>query len=126
MAAQMPPSWLGMPQHVEIEMDMSLAMSFDPDFADPTEWARMYRSVGMQVVPAMSHKENRQQWKRPALPKWRELESELIPDFTFERWYGEEGEHARRNNMGLIAGACSNGIFVVDLDLHKDVRAQAW
>ena len=105
---------------------MSLAMSFDPDFADPTEWARMYRSVGMQVVPAMSHKENRQQWKRPALPKWRELESELIPDFTFERWYGEEGEHARRNNMGLIAGACSNGIFVVDLDLHKDVRAQAW
>ena len=105
---------------------MSLAMSFDPDFADPTEWARMYRSVGMQVVPAMSHKENRQQWKRPALPKWRELESELIPDFTFERWYGEDGEHSRRNNMGLIAGACSNGIFVVDLDLHKDVRAQAW
>jgi hypothetical protein len=100
--------------------------TFDPDFADPTEWARMYRGRGMQVVPAMSHKENKNQWKRPALPKWRELESELIPDFTFERWYGEEGEHARRNNMGLIAGACSNGIFVVDLDLHKDVRAQAW
>ena len=126
MAAQTLPAWHGSQQHVEIEMNMSLAMSFDPDFADPTEWARMYRSVGMQVVPAMSHKENRQQWKRPALPKWRELESELIPDFTFERWYGEEGEHARRNNMGLIAGACSNGIFVVDLDLHKDVRAQAW
>jgi len=86
----------------------------------------MYRSVGMQVVPAMSHRENRNQWKRPALPKWRELENELIPDFTFERWYGEEGEHARRNNMGLIAGACSSGVFVVDLDLHKDVRAQAW
>lgn len=99
---------------------------FDPDFADPTEWARMYRGVGMQVVPAMSHKENRQQWKRPALRTWRELENQLIPDFTFERWYGEDGEHARRNNMGLIAGACSSGIFVVDLDLHKDVRAQAW
>jgi len=100
--------------------------SFDPDFADPAEWARMYRGNGMQVVPAMSHRENKNQWKRPALPKWRELENELIPDFTFERWYGEDGEHARRNNMGLIAGACSNGIFVVDLDLHKDVRAQAW
>ena len=100
--------------------------SFDPDFADPTEWARMYRGSGMQVVPAMSHRENKNQWKRPALPKWRELENELVPDFTFERWYGEDGEHARRNNMGLIAGACSNGIFVVDLDLHKDVRAQAW
>lgn len=114
------------PSKFEIEMNMSLAMSFDPDFADPTEWARMYRSVGMQVVPAMSHKENKNQWKRPALPKWRELESELIPDFTFERWYGEDGEHARRNNMGLIAGACSSGIFVVDLDLHKDVQSQAW
>jgi hypothetical protein len=86
----------------------------------------MYRGSGMQVVPAMSHRENKNQWKRPALPKWRELENELVPDFTFERWYGEDGEHARRNNMGLIAGACSNGIFVVDLDLHKDVRAQAW
>lgn len=105
---------------------MSLAMSFDPDFADPTEWARMYREHGMQVVPALSHREDRNQWKRPALPKWRALENELAPDLTFERWYGENGEHARRNNMGLIAGACSNGIFVVDLDLHKDVRAQAW
>ncbi len=105
---------------------MSLAMSFDPDFADPTEWARMYRNFGLQVVPAMSPKENKNQWKRPALPKWRELEHVLAPDFTFERWYGEEGEHARRNNMGLIAGACSNGVFVVDLDLHKDERAQAW
>lgn len=100
--------------------------TFDPDFADPAEWARMYRSVGMQVVPAMSHRENRQQWKRPALPKWRELENELVPDFTFERWYGEDGEHARRNNMGMIAGACSNNTFVVDLDIQKDERARAW
>ena len=99
---------------------------FDPDFADPTEWARMYRSVGMQVVPALSHREDRNQWKRPALPKWRELENELIPDLTFERWYGEDGEHARRINMGMIAGACSNGLFAVDLDTHKDERARAW
>ena len=99
---------------------------FDPDFADPAEWARMYRGSGMQVVPAMSHKENSQQWKRPALSTWREFENELVPDFIFEGWYGEGGEHARRGNMGLIAGACSGGIFVVDLDLHKDVRAQAW
>ena len=101
-------------------------MSFDPDFAAPDEWARMYRSFGLQVVPAMTPKENRTQWKRPALPKWRELENTLVPDFTFERWYGEDGEHGRRYNMGLIAGACSSGVFVVDLDLHKDVRAQAW
>ena len=101
-------------------------MSFDPQFADPTEWAKMYRELGLQVVPAMKPSENKTQWKRPALPKWRELEHELAPDFTFERWYGDNGEHARRYNMGVIAGACSNGVFVVDLDLHKNVRAQAW
>ena len=86
----------------------------------------MYRELGLQVVPAMKPSENKTQWKRPALPKWRELEHELAPDFTFERWYGDNGEHARRYNMGVIAGACSNGVFVVDLDLHKNVRAQAW
>ena len=101
-------------------------MSFDPQFADPTEWAKMYRDLGLQVVPAMRPNENKTQWKRPALPKWRELENELAPDFTFERWYGDNGEHARRYNMGLIAGACSSGVFVVDLDLHKNPSAQAW
>ena len=101
-------------------------MSFDPEFADPTEWAKMYRELGLQVVPAMRPSEHKTQWKRPALPKWRELENELAPDFTFERWYGDNGEHARRYNMGLIAGACSSGVFVVDLDLHKNIRAQAW
>ena len=101
-------------------------MSFDPDFADPTEWAKMYREIGLQVVPAMKPSENKTQWKRPALPKWRELEHDLAPEFTFERWYGDNGEHARRYNMGVIAGACSSGVFVVDLDLHKNIRAQAW
>jgi hypothetical protein len=101
-------------------------MSFDPEFADPTEWAKMYRELGLQVVPAMRPSEHKTQWKRPALPKWRELENELAPDFTFERWYGDNGEHARRYNMGVIAGACSSGVFVVDLDLHKNIRAQAW
>lgn len=105
---------------------MSVAMNFDPDFAEPSEWARMYRSAGFQVVPAMTPRENRNQWKRPALPKWRELEHELAPDFTFERWYGESGEHSRRNNMGIICGACSDRVFVIDLDLHKKPEAQAW
>ena len=101
-------------------------MSFDPDFADPTEWAKMYRELGLQVVPAMRPSDHKTQWKRPALPKWRELEHELAPDFTFERWYGDSGEHARRYNMGVIAGACSSGVFVVDLDLHKNQSAQSW
>ncbi len=99
---------------------------FDPDFAAPTEWARMYRAAGFQVVPAMTPSENHTQWKRPALPKWRALEHELAPDLTFERWYGEQGEHAHRNNMGIITGACSDGAFMVDLDLHKDPAAATW
>ena len=28
--------------------------------------------------------------------------------------------------MGLITGACSGGVFVIDLDLYKNVGAQAW
>ena len=109
-----------------IEIDMSAMMSFDPDFAEPSEWAKMYREHGLQVVPAMSHRDNKSQWKRPALPTWRALEHELVPDLTFERWYGENGEHARRVNMGLICGACSDRVFVIDLDLHKHEAAQAW
>lgn len=100
--------------------------SFEAEFADPTEWASMYRGLGLQVVPAMKPSENKTQYKRPALPKWRELEHQLAPDFTFERWYGENGEHARRYNMGMIAGACSDGAFIIDLDLHKNPQAQAW
>jgi hypothetical protein len=105
---------------------MSAQVEFEPDFADPTEWARMYRAAGLQVVPAMTPSENRQQWKRPALPKWRALEHELAPDLTFERWYGENGEHARRNNMGMITGACSGGAFMIDLDMHKNPAAAQW
>ena len=105
---------------------MSAQMSFDPDFADPSEWARMFREHGLQVVPAMSHRDSKGNWKRPALPTWRALEHELVPDLTFERWYGESGEHHRRNNMGLICGACSGNVFVIDLDLHKKEAAQAW
>ena len=105
---------------------MQMTSTFDPDFAEPSEWARMYRGIGFQVVPAMSHRENKLQWKRPALPKWRALEHELAPDLTFERWYGEGGEHSRRNNMGMIAGACSGGIFVVDRDTQKHDGAVGW
>ena len=107
-------------------MSAKSVQQFDPDFADPTEWARMYRDAGLQVVPAMTPSENRTQWKRPALPKWRALEHELAPDLTFERWYGEQGEHARRNNMGMITGQCSGNVFMIDLDLHKNPAAATW
>jgi hypothetical protein len=74
----------------------------------------------------MTPSENRTQWKRPALPKWRALEHELVPDLIYGRWYGENGEHARRNNMGMITGPCSGNVFVIDLDVHKNPAAAAF
>jgi hypothetical protein len=105
---------------------MSDDKSFDSDFASSSEWAHMYRHLGLQVVPAKTPNEDPKQWKRPALSKWRELENTLASDETFDGWYGDRGMYKNRYNMGLITGACSGGIFVVDLDTHKDQAAQAW
>jgi hypothetical protein len=91
---------------------------FDPDFATPVAWAWMYRALGLQVVPCRD--------KRPDLHKWAELQNELAPAFTFERWYGTGGEHASNGNMGIITGECSGRVFVLDLDIHKHPEAVAW
>jgi hypothetical protein len=99
--------------------------SFEPDWAAPGDWAAMYRAVGLQVVP--SHLPSEQQnWKRPALKDWKELQESLVPQATFDRWYTAQGEHARRPNMGLLTGRASGNIFVIDLDDYKDTGARAW
>jgi hypothetical protein len=98
---------------------------FDPDFAGPTDWARMYRDVGLQVVPCRMPDED-QHWKRPAISEWKTLQEELIPEISFLRWYGHDGQYKRRTNMGLITGRCSNNIFVIDLDDHKTPQAALW
>ena len=77
---------------------MSDQPPFEPDFADPTEWATMYRDHGLQVVPAMSHRESPKSWKRPALPKWRALEHELAAHVTVELWHFENGERSGHDN----------------------------
>lgn len=105
---------------------MTSATDFDDSFAAPAQWAALYRAYGLQVVPAKSHREDKLNWKRPALPEWRQLEYELAPDLTFQRWYGDDGQHASRTNMGLITGSCSGGVFVVDLDTHTKPQAAAW
>jgi len=97
---------------------------FDPSFAGASEYAEMYRSFGWQVVPA-KHPKEAPQWKRPALPEWRELENTLAPDLTFQRWYGPTGDHINRDNMGIITGRCSN-LVVVDLDIQKHPEAHLW
>lgn len=99
--------------------------SFDPGFAAPSDWALMYRACGLQVVPSHLPAEH-QNWKRPALADWKTLQAELAPQATFERWYGDRGEHVRRPNMGLLTGHASQNTFVIDLDEYKTPDALNW
>lgn len=100
--------------------------SFEPGFASPADWARMYRECGLQVVPGYTPQEKPQSWKRPLLSEWTTLQDALVPEISFLRWYGQDGQYSRRENMGLITGRCSDNIFVVDLDDHKTEQARLW
>ena len=99
--------------------------SFDPDFASPSEWARLYRMQGIQVVPGFMPNEHKS-WKRPLLKSWTEFQEALIPDEVFLEWYGPDGLYASRLNMGVICGHASNNTFVIDLDIHKHPGAAQW
>lgn len=104
------------------------ASSFDPDFAGPSDWAAMYRSSGLQVIPSYLPSEagKGQSWKRPKLSEWLALQEALVPDATFDRWYGCNGIYAQRDNMGILTGRCSDNIFVIDLDTPKGPEADRW
>jgi hypothetical protein len=106
-------------------MKLGQLESFEPDWASPGDWAAMYRAAGWQVVP--SHlPSSGQNWKRPALADWKSLQEELVPDATFDRWYGAAGEHMRRPNMGILSGRASHNTFVIDLDEYKTPDALRW
>lgn len=96
------------------------AFDFDPDFARPPDWAAMYRGLGWNPVPAYLPTEE-EDWKRP-VHRWREFEDRQVPDATFDRWYGPDGQHRARANMGTITGAASDQVFCLDLDSRLDGR----
>jgi hypothetical protein len=101
---------------------------FDPDFAAPADFARFYRSLGMQVVPAHMPKDTGQ-WKRPALANWREFQTSLVPQSQFDRWYGPQGEFRHHRNMGFLTGVATTEGFVywiLDLDFQKGPEARQW
>ena len=119
-----------MTQDIDNKMiPVTIPMEFDTEFAESPQWASMYRSIGWQVVPAMSPRDNGNKaassWKRPFI-EWRSLQNELVPDFTFTRWYGDQGEHVRRQNMGFLTGQCSANVFVLDIDLQRHAEALTW
>jgi len=103
--------------------------SFDPDFSGITDYARLYRSLGLQAVPALSPKPG-EQWKRPAI-KWRDHETALADQATFDQWFAPR---QRLINLGLITGRCSstviNGVryklFVADMDTYKSDKGPQW
>jgi hypothetical protein len=106
-------------------MRVGLVESFEPDWAAPGDWAAMYRAAGLQVVPSHLPSQG-PNWKRPALADWKSLQEELVPDATFARWYANGGEHASRQNMGILSGRASGNVFVIDLDEYKTPDALRW
>ena len=95
-------------------------VAFLAEWAAAHEWAAMYRSHGLQVVPG------REGEKRP-LVDWLEFRNALAPQAQFDRWFDPKtGEHRMLKAMGLLTGACSGGLFVVDLDLKEAVNGLEW
>ena len=98
---------------------------FDPEFATPSDWARMYRALRIQAVPA-KHPTSGDNWKRPALPTWREHTEQFVSSDLFEKWYGPRGEYANFPNIGMITGVGVDRYWILDGDLQKDIGAEAW
>ena len=105
---------------------MSAPFDFDSDFAAGWQWARMYRDLGWQVLPAHLPSDGGA-WKRP-LGDWIEFQQSLVPDAVFARWYDQKtGQHRARLNMGTATGAACGGVFIADLDLYKPgSKAAEW
>jgi hypothetical protein len=97
---------------------------FDEEFASLSDYASMYRSLGLQVVPAVYPGRNALNWKRPALQNWREYQNELVDGATFEKFF--HGVNLNKTNIGILTGNCSTRVFVVDLDLHKGGDCAVW
>jgi hypothetical protein len=91
---------------------------FDPEFAAATDWARLYRSAGVQIVPCKN--------KHPVLKTWREYQNELVPQLQFDRWYGHGGEFAQSYDMGMLTGQASGRVLMIDLDIYKGPEAGQW
>ena len=101
-----------------------MMIEFDEDFAGITDYAEIYRKIGLQVVPSIYPSRNAINWKRPALSNWREYQNELVDEDKFQEFM--RGHDANRINIGILTGACSSRVFVVDLDLHKGGDCAVW
>ena len=101
---------------------------FDPEFADPAQWAAMYRACGWPVVPAWMPAEmkpaERKNFKHPKIT-WRHYQTVPIPQADYDAWYASGGRHVSRPNMGTLTGGLRR-LLMIDLDTYKSPKALAW
>jgi hypothetical protein len=104
------------------------ADQFNDEFWAASDWAKAYREMGLQIVPAFSPSgvAKGKSWKRPLFQQWTEFQEVLVPDAVFDRWYGPGGEYVAHLNMGVICGRASGNLMVIDLDIHKTPIAAQW
>ena len=93
---------------------------FDPDWASARDYAQLYRRLNLQAIPSLLPMQA-EQWKRPAID-WKQHTGEIAADEDFAAWFpvGYQG------NVGILTGACSSGVFVLDLDVDRHIEADAW
>lgn len=95
---------------------------FDTDFASLKDYAREYHKHGLTPVPCKFPKNSQDEksWKHPPVP-WKKEQYAQIDINKLEEWFS----NPNHKNIGLLTGAASNGVFVVDLDLYKDKTGEA-
>jgi hypothetical protein len=105
-------------------------MTFDPDFAGVEDYARYYRTIGFQVVPALNPDPTPgKQWKRPSI-KWQDHETCLVTQPVFESWFAGY----RGFNLGTLTGKASTRVIdgnlyklaVMDMDTYKGPETMDW
>ena len=99
-------------------------IDFDDEFASPRQFADFYRSLGIQAVPALRPAEattDNPHWKRPAI-RWREHTQEQVTDDVSEQWWHDHPTA----NIGMLTGAASGGLFILDLDTSRHIEAERW
>ena len=94
--------------------------TFDPDFATSADWARLYRRLGLQCVPANAPVKGKQ-WKRPSID-WKQHQHKLADDDTFLSWFPP----TYSGNIGILTGSCSGNLVVIDGDTYKGPEHQSW
>jgi putative DNA primase/helicase len=79
--------------------------------------ARAYVRAGLSVLPVRSDGS-----KAPATPKWKDYQYRLPTEAEIEEWFGK----GQRTGIGIISGAVSGGLELIDFDAEAETIYPAW